>query len=69
MAERAFTKFKGKLQCEEVEGENYTTTESWGCIILVKEDRTATCWWKMAKISELIKSKDDVIRTEQHRLK
>ena len=33
-----------------------------GDVVLVKEQGTARCWWKLAKIVELIPSKDDVVR-------
>ena len=33
-----------------------------GDVVLVKDEGTARCWWKLAEIDELIYSKDDVIR-------
>ena len=36
-----------------------------GDVVLVKDEGTARCWWKLAEIDELIYSKDDVIRAAQ----
>ena len=33
-----------------------------GDVVLVKEEGTARCWWKLAKIVELIYSKDNAVR-------
>ena len=36
-----------------------------GDVVLVKEEGTARCWWKLAKIAELIYSKDNTVRAAQ----
>ena len=33
-----------------------------GDVVLMKEEGTARCWWKLAKIVELIYSKDNAVR-------
>ena len=33
-----------------------------GDVVLVKEEGTARCWWKLAEIAELIYSKDNTVR-------
>ena len=42
--------------------EKLTSVLAPGDVVLVKEEGTARCWWKLAEIVELIYSKDNVIR-------
>ena len=34
-----------------------------GDIVVLKEEGSARCWWKLAKVRELLKSRDDVVRS------
>ena len=34
-----------------------------GDIVVFKEEGSARCWWKLAKVTELLKSRDDVVRS------
>ena len=32
-------------------------------IVVLKEEGFARCWWKLAKVAELLKSRDNVVRS------
>ena len=34
-----------------------------GDIVVLKEEGSARCWWKLAKVTELLKSRDNVVRS------
>ena len=34
-----------------------------GDIVVFKEGGSARCWWKLAKVTELLKSRDNVVRS------
>ena len=34
-----------------------------GDIVVFKEEGSARCWWKLAKVTELLKSRDNVVRS------
>ena len=33
-----------------------------GDIVVLKEEGSARCWWKLAKVTELLKSRDNAVR-------
>ena len=67
MAEGITLKLERKLQCEKQKGKPIPVLTQ-GDVVLVKEEGTARCWWKLAEIAELIYSKDNTVRAARFKV-